>query len=260
MSDINGSTGNGLLPEFSVGKVISDTFNVFFKNIVNFLLFGIVAYIPYVLIIFFTLGIGVLSGDFSAINTEAVDGFVTVYLLTTLLSVILGYFVQGAVTYAAIETDVGHSVSLGGMILIGLRKMFPLLGAGLLASLIAGFGFILLVVPGFIALMMLFVTIPSIIGENRGVFEALSRSAELTKGYRWSLLGASIVAGIVYYVVTFVLNLIAASFGEIVILVVTLVSYAFSSSFFATLAAMVYTNLRAAKEGVDTSEIASVFE
>ncbi|UTW56322.1 hypothetical protein [Kordiimonas sp. SCSIO 12610] len=251
---------NGLLPEFSVGNVISETFDVYLKNLVKFILFGIAAYVPFVAIMSVIFGVGIFTSDPSAINTSAADGVIIATIIVSIASLVIVYIVQGAVIFATVEGSVGRQASLGQMISIGLKYLLPLIGVGIMVSLVAGLGYILLIIPGIIIQLGLSVAVPCMIAEQRGVFDSMSRSFDLTKGYKWQILGVFIIIVILYFIVSFILNFVGVMAGSIGAIIVSVITYGVSATFFAVVSAVIYTNLRASKEGVDTSEIAKVFE
>lgn len=92
------------------------------------------------------------------------------------------------------------------------KKMWPMLGLVIITGLIVSTGFVLFIIPGVI-LSLVFVFAPFVLlKEEVGVFEALGRSAKLTKGYRWQLF----VRLVVLMVITLLLALTSAVFGKMV--------------------------------------------
>ncbi|HTU14343.1 MAG TPA: hypothetical protein VMF31_04040 [Solirubrobacterales bacterium] len=59
----------------------------------------------------------------------------------------------------------------------------------LLVAVLAGFGFVLLVIPCLIMLTIWSVVVPVVVVERTGVFESLSRSRELVRGNGWRVFG-----------------------------------------------------------------------
>ncbi|MDQ0464144.1 hypothetical protein QO010_001915 [Caulobacter ginsengisoli] len=68
--------------------------------------------------------------------------------------------------------------------------------AGVLKTLIISMGLILLVIPGVIANCMLFIVLPVAALERRDPGEAITRSRELTRDYRFGIFGVLLVLGI----------------------------------------------------------------
>jgi len=85
-------------------------------------------------------------------------------------------------------------------------------------------GLFLLIVPGiiFIATFGFYGFVVAERGDSVGVFESLQRSAELTRGHRWTLFGMAIVLFLVNIV-----GLIACFVGVIFTLGITLITWAY---------------------------------
>jgi hypothetical protein len=75
------------------------------------------------------------------------------------------------------------------------KYLWRFIGASLLIGVIVALGFIVLIIPGiYFALKYQFV-LNLIVDKDMGVFEAMQKSAEMTKGVKMSLLGFNIVCG-----------------------------------------------------------------
>jgi uncharacterized membrane protein len=68
------------------------------------------------------------------------------------------------------------------------KYFWRVLGAQLLLSIIIVFGFMLLIVPGIIWSLKYQFVLNLIVDKDMGVFEAMKKSGELTKGIKWQLL------------------------------------------------------------------------
>jgi hypothetical protein len=89
----------------------------------------------------------------------------------------------------------------------------------------------------------------------------LGRSRQLTKGHRWKILGLQLVILIPAFVVGAIVGgltavILGSTFGPII----NLLWNAIWTAFFAIVLAVAYHDLRVAKEGIDTEQIAAVFE
>lgn len=82
------------------------------------------------------------------------------------------------------------------------------IGAGLISLL----GFVLLIVPGFIAVTLLFLSGPVCIAEKRNAGDSLSRSKDLVKGHGWQLFGYLLVLFLIYVGIIFLLFMVGAGF------------------------------------------------
>jgi len=181
--------------------------------------------------------------------------------LLSFVGSILSIISLAALIFGSSQLMLGEQAQLGGWMRFGLSRFWPIIGVSFLVMLGAGVGFVLLIVPGIILALMWSAAFPICVIEKLGPIKSLGRSAFLTKGHRWSLLGLFIlfvvVAWVVYAVLLGVLfairSPIAMAIGLLVVTVLgTLVG--------CLLQASVYQNLRLAKEGVRTGQVAAVFD
>jgi len=170
-------------PQFDVGRVINRTFGAIKNNFVSFFLASLIIMgIPIFLIglmpIFMGSG-GILGGD------EAyMTGILTMTLLTFIVAMIGGVILQGALIFGAVADFNGRKVSFRECMSVALRYFFPLLGLGILASLGMMLGFLLFIIPGVLIALGWVIATPALIVEKRSITDSLSRSWELTKGYK----------------------------------------------------------------------------
>lgn len=235
--------------QFSFGTVISQSISVFTANLASFLIVSLLLLLP------------LLIYNMVAVGASPEGGFSSGSLLAIVIQMILSYLLAATISFATFQYLRGHPVSIGECLSRGLSLILPVLGVAILVGLITGIGMLLLVVPGIIAAVMLWVAIPVAVVERPGVIASLKRSADLTKGYRWIILGILIVIGVVLVVITMILSFILlAAAGFTVYSVGVWVIQALFSAFSATAAAVGYYFLRSTKEGVDIGDIAKVFD
>jgi hypothetical protein len=127
--------------------------------------------------------------------------------------------------------------------------------------ILAGLAALALIFPGLIVVTMLFVAVPVCVVERLGPIKSMGRSTRLTKGHRWKIFGiwfaALLVQGVVQSVLT---GLVAAGGLSLLGMPVLVIWSAVYGAFSAVLAVVAYHDLRVAKEGVDTDQIAAVFD
>jgi hypothetical protein len=187
-------------------------------------------------------------------------GFGWGYLGTMLL-----FLVEvGAITHGVIHHLAGKKVSLGAMLGAGLRRAVPLLVVGVLCYLVVGLGTVLLIVPGVYLACALAVAIPAVVVERPGMIGAMKRSLALTKGKRFSVFVVFVVVFLVAMGVamfaSFALPMLTASFAPMLGTIVgAIVNLVFGTLFWVA-PGVVYHDLRVAKEGIATAQLAAVFE
>jgi membrane-anchored glycerophosphoryl diester phosphodiesterase (GDPDase) len=125
-----------------------------------------------------------------------------------------------------------------------------------------------LLVPGIMFLVAACVAVPAAVVERRGIEGAIRRSFELTRGSRWPILAAGFVvmavtwvlSAVVQVAATIALTLVPPAQAMATALLVSQVATALFSVVPIVAIAVCYHDLRRAKEGVDTAELARVFE
>lgn len=251
--------------EFTVGGVLSKTVAVFIKNLVPFFLLAALFIVPLYVVQYY------IMTNHSA-SEMVVNGWLGFGI--SIAELFVAQLVTATLIYGTIQELRSTRSSIAECFLRGLPLVPPVIGVSIVAYLIVMLGMIALIIPGLIAAVMLAVVIPVTVVERPGVFASLGRSKQLTKGYRWRIFGIFLIVYLLFFAMSFVALLI---FGLVANVSVSLESLApenwifgtlvlnaiigpLTYAFFAVMVAVVYHDLRIAKEGSDTEEIARVFE
>jgi hypothetical protein len=208
-----------------------------------------ILHVPLFLVTYFALnGSYTLATYYAAIG--GIGGFV------------LNLLAQGVVAYGVFQELRGTPASIGRCIAVGLQRLWPVLATGVLVGLLIVIGSVLLVIPGIIAALALYVAVPAAVVEGVSPVQALSRSNQLTTGYKGTIFGLSFLIGILAFAGDLALRLLTGSW-EVVTPLYLYVSDAIGVVFGALAAvtgAVMYHDLRVTKEGVQTEELARVFD
>ncbi len=237
--------------EFSIGTLISSTFSVLNGAFGKFIALAAIPLIPNLVTI-------VIGGG----TTPADSGRLIITGIASIVSAILAFMIQGAIVFGATNEMRGRPFSIGDALSKGLARFLPLLGVAIVCGVAIVIGFALLIVPGLILLCIWYAAGAVCVVEQRGVFASMSRSAELSKGYRWKILGLLLIVGIADLAVVegviarSAVRSVEALVGSLVVLIIQLYATAFGS----VLVALVYYCLRSIKEGIDIDRIADVFD
>lgn len=234
--------------EFRIGRVFSRTAAVLSRNFPTFFLITAVAALPNVLI--------------SHGNAKLPGGAGAAWLaLGVVLTIALSTLSQAIVLHGAFQDMRGRPVNLIESIRLAFGRLLPILGLAICMSLAVGVGFLLFIIPGFMLLIMWYVATPACIVERLGPFASLGRSAKLTTGHGWQIFGMMMLIGIPTAIVGSVIEA-ALGLAESTALVMlgTLVWNGASGAFNAIFVVVTYHDLRVAKEGIDTHQIAAVFD
>jgi hypothetical protein len=240
--------------DFRVGDALGKGFSIWIRNLPSFLILAILVYSP---ILIYT---GVfLSGDLDG------EQFMTWSYVIAVLGIPIDLVVTAAVLYGVIQQLRGEHAGIGQSIGVGIKRLLPVIGVGLLSALAVVGGFILLIVPGVILLCMFYVAVPAAVAERPGVMGALKRSRELTSGYKGSIFGILLILGVLGFVVNKLVQSVFlgddATMSDLKTFVwITLGIEIAMSALQSTVNAVVYHDLRVAKDGVATEDLARVFE
>jgi hypothetical protein len=126
------------------------------------------------------------------------------------ISVVAATLYQGMVVGLVRDVqDSRRDSSVGELIEATWPVVLPLIGAGILAGLGIGVGFLLFVIPGLILLTIWAVIAPVIVVERSGVIGAFGRSRALVKGNGWQVFGVILVV----FLITAIANAILGAIG-----------------------------------------------
>lgn len=189
---------------------------------------------------------GTRTGVPGAVLWPAVAGLLIGLLTTTLTA--------GLATVFAADDSLGRPSS-AATAFARLRGRWPaLLGTAFAVALLVGVGFTLFFVPGLIALAVFLLATPAAALEKAAPPMALGRSAELSRGMRWRLLGvfvlAMLVAGLVSGLLSSVVPMPATMGGLTVGLLASSLIGAVTTPWIAGVVALLYIDTRIRKEGL----------
>lgn len=239
--------------KIDISRVLNNTFGVISRNPVVFLgLSFLIVGIPNAIVQFIQGSPEAIAGAFAS-PAVIISGFIG-FLVLMFFSVVL----QATLIVATVKDLDGKPINLGDCIGKAVAKFLPLLGLGLLMAFGISLGFLLLIVPGVILMLMWIVSSPVLMIENKGVIDSMKRSAELTSGSK----GMIFVLMIIFVVLAAIIGAIGGAMGffsvtasVIVAMVVNTITGAIQGAGIAS----IYVDLRTAKDGTDTSTLADVF-
>jgi hypothetical protein len=264
--------------DFRVGRVISRSISILSRRFVTLFIIATLSYLPTFLISLRILG----WRDRGAEQAEQDALLILLALAFSLFSV----FGQAMIVHVAFQDIRRRPASLGVAVKVGRRRFRPLFGIAILLAililleaalfigtlliglerpdLVPDFVLLLTPIPIVVVVTVCFVTIPACIVEERGPFDSVGRSAQLTKGHRRRifglellLVGLLLITGIFIGALNSVLRPLA---GPLMAAISGLLWGAVWVAYSAVMIAVAYHDLRVAKEGIDIEQIASVFD
>jgi hypothetical protein len=232
---------------FEIGKILSETFAVYFANFIPFVLLTGLALSPLYLLQAYVTGAGEGS------TLAAVSAIPLMFA-----AILCPQIATAAITYGVFQQMRGRETSIGDCLRRGLSSLGPVLGLAILQAFGIGFGLIACVVPGILLMVRWAVCIPAAVEERPGVGGALDRSTYLTEGYRGQIFGVLFVLGVLN-IGSLMVVVMATGGDQVLQLVLSGIKDLLTVGLSATAASVMYYRLRSAKESIDVDQISSVF-
>ena len=209
-----------------------------------------------------SLGLTRTAAVLAAIPEFLLPGVPLALALGQVADAVMGLILSGAVAYAVFQELGGRHAGIGEALTRGLTRFFPLLLASLLTGMGMVLGFMLLLIPGLILMCLWSLVVPACVLERLGPLSSLSRSARLTKGYRWPVFGLillTVIAGLILYAAAvFMATLLTDNF--VAIIAFSIPPVAILTAFQEVMTTIIYYDLRGVKEGLTLDNLVDVFD
>ena len=185
-------------------------------------------------------------------------------LFVGLLNIIGLWLLQGAVTHAVAEVYAGRAPTWQESLSTGFQRLPSLAGAVIMIGLGSLAGLVLCFLPGVWLYMMWFVTVPALVAERLGAWQAMSRSWDLISGFWWRTFGLAIVTSIIVGIVSVALaspsQFVVFSGGSLTATqatsqVANTIASILTLPFQALVAVVIYFDLRVRKEAFDLTAL-----
>ncbi len=213
---------------------------------------------------------GYLSSDLppNATDLDVASDNLRIALLATIPGAVINLFIQvvlaGMLTIVVGKAILGQSITLGEAWRQVIPRFWPLLGASLLYTLMIIVGTVALVIPAVWLYVLFSLTSNALILEGAKVGRAFGRSRELVNQAWWRTFGilllASLITGILAYIVSIPFTLITGGLGTptmslgATILIVTIgqiIADTIVQPFVCGVTTLVYIDRRIRREGLD---------
>jgi hypothetical protein len=243
--------------DFRVGPVFGRAWDVLSANVTKF--------IPLTAILALPGLVGLIPGLSNGTTAPAAppnfnSGAIAAIVGSVFVFIILNMVTQAAVLYGSFQAMRNRPVQIGESFKKGLARLLPIIGLSICMGIAIFLGAIALIFPAFILFTMFFVAVPVCVVEGLGPIKSMRRSSALTKGHRWKIVGIWLVLALVSGIVSAVISAVL-SLGGLVVAVIGRVAWdTLMGAYQSIVFAVVYHDLRVAKEGVDIEHIASVFD
>jgi hypothetical protein len=173
--------------------------------------------------------------------------------LWTLLGSLVTYSLMSAVLVVLTsQAYLGDPVDVGSAVRRVVPRVVPVLVASVIRSVLFIIGFVFLIVPAFWVLARYFAVVPAIVLEDAGTLRSFSRSAELSLGRKWHILGTLVLVTIIYYLLVVGVSLVGAVTGNFVVqTTISSVGAILVYPVVAITEALLYYDARIRSEGLD---------
>ncbi|HKU72839.1 MAG TPA: hypothetical protein VJR02_02875 [Pyrinomonadaceae bacterium] len=174
---------HSIKPFDGVIEAIGSTATIFSKNFWLITKLVLVIVTPFEL--FKVLSMGESAGNWQlTIGTIALQAFCSVLIAPALIYALMKVMQTG------VAPGINESYRWG------LSKLGKLLLCSVMVWVLVMLGFVLLIIPGIILFLAFELVYPIAVLEGGSATEILKRSYNLTKGYRWNILGATFVMSV----------------------------------------------------------------
>lgn len=183
------------------------------------------------------------------------------FLIALAVNLVGGFAVTGVMCLAALDAAIGKRHSVGDYVAQTLRHLLPLVALGTLLSLASTLLAVFLILPGLYLLARFLPWAPAALFENAG-WGGLGRAQELTKGYRWPIVGGILALGLALLLALLVFGPLAVR-AEGSLLLSVLIEGVFgglSYAVFAAFTGLVYLRLREIQEGLSPKDVAATID
>lgn len=255
---------------FSVGDILRTSFTVYFSNLPAFLPLSLIVFLPAFAV--------VLLPDSSSLNSSPVipqpnemqdpgavfDVLVPFYVVLireSFMAWLCVFWLEAALAFGVVRhLRGGHAGFMESFVQFS-RRIVPASVIAVIVAVVTFIGFVFFFVPGVVLALILWVAAPAVVVE-RGGLRALSRSAELTRGFKGQIFGLALVLGLFQLVAAFMAEMVSTAITSSSLLAWTMAQAVglVLSGIWATAVAVTYHDLRVLREGVDTRTVSRVFE
>ena len=255
-----GGPQGGMAPK-ALGKILSAAFNIYKANASKLMLIVAIVVVPLSFISAFFRGVvfagtkhtDTIFGTQVVIVDRSLGLILAGALVAGLISIIITAVLQAAILRAAAQATIGDPVDAEESYRFGFKRLGSVILVSVLVGLAVIGGFILLIIPGIIFLVLLSVSVPVLIVENRRGTAAMGRSWNLAKGHFWHAFGVIIVAGLIVGVISGIISAIGGSAWSSVDL--SAVAQILTAPFTALVSVLLYLDLRARSEALSSDTL-----
>lgn len=234
----------------SATELVDAAFQILRSHYGQLIVCSAIAYLPMLLLRLFVIGdtTRFLTGD----PAKVPAGMLLTTIWTMVGSLVTYSLMSAVLVVLTSQAYLGDPVDVGVAVRRVLPRVLSVLVASFVRSVLVILGIMLLIVPMFWVVARYFAVVPAIVLEEAGTFGSFSRSADLSRGRKWHILGTLVLVTIIYYLLVVGLSMLGALTGNFV--VETMVSSVGAILIYPVVAiteALLYYDARIRSEGLD---------
>lgn len=255
------------LRQMGIGELVDGAVKLYRRDWLALMGISALVLVPVTFIQLWVTQTMVASVDVFATDEEF-QAMTTQLIIVTLVFVVVQVFIVqpflvAAISRAAADACLGKSVTLGQTLRYALSRLPAILWVTIITLVVTTIGFILLIIPGILALVRLTLTPAIVVVEDVRGTSAVSRSWSLTGGHFWRVFATLILAGIISAVGAAIIQIptevIASMLGPEgwpVSALGTALASVVVTPFSLLIVVLLYFDLRVRKEGYDIEVMA----
>ena len=225
----------------TVGGVLGEAWRLYTRFFTRFF---VIAAVVYLVINLLNALVGTLVGHGAGIA-------VLLALVTTVVSLVGTFWLQGALVYAVDDVRDGRIDTTVEQVFERVRPYLgTLIVAGILAGLGIAIGLVLLIVPGLVLLTWWSLIVPVVVLDGKPVGEAFTRSRELVRGHGWPVFGVVVITVVLSAIASGIIQSIFSFLGSFLrYWIGGTIASAVVGPFLAVALTLMYFKLRDLREG-----------
>jgi uncharacterized membrane protein len=248
MTDATLATGR----QFRFGPIFTNAWSVYTANFLTFTAVAVVIGLP----------------DLIEADPQTKSG-TALLTLAGIAGLILEFIGLAVILYGAFQVMRGRDIAILDVLRHVLSRFWAIIALAILLGIALFLGLMLFIIPAVVMAARWAVAPPVCVVEGLGPFASMQRSADLTRGHRWKIFGLLVVAllllittSIVVGIPTeWIVGLVPEGIPRTAVYnIINTIVIAIYTAYFNIVLVMIYRDLRVAKEGVDTEQIAAVFD
>lgn len=186
----------------SITEIIDAAFQIYRQDALRYILITAVAYAPFMLVQFLVLDPVTLSTTASLVGlASSLIGFLAFAVMSAVL------------VRLSAEAYLGRHMEIGTALADVLPRVPTILAASVIRLILVFLAALALLLPMFWMSARTFAMTPLIVMEGTDVARALNRSALLSDGRKWRIIGCYALGILIFYVLTLAVSFFAAMIG-----------------------------------------------